>query len=226
MPTRTVEAARLAEYPFFARLEPATRERVAPLLVSREYAKRQIVYFPDETCDYVYWVIRGRVRVVRSGPEGREVNVALVGPGELFGESALEESYRRGEYAETVEIATLMLMRVEEFRKLCRLFPDLAFAVASETGRKLRRAWDSLAEVSFWPVRRRLAAALERHMDPREQVVRLTHLDLGRLVMAARETVSAHLLRLEQAGILELSHRSVHVLDPERLHRLVTGEEP
>jgi len=226
MPARIVDISRLGEHPFFARLEPATRERIGTLLVYREYTIRQIVYFPDEASDYVYWVTRGRVRVVRSGPGGREVNVALISPGEMFGESALEEAYRRGEFAETVEPSVLLLMRAEDLRKLCRLYPDLTLAVAGETARKLRRAWDSLAEITFWPVRRRLAVALERYMDPRQRVVRLTHLDLGRLIMAARETVTAHLLQFERMGMLELAHRRIRVRDPEQLHRLAEGEEP
>ena len=225
MPARIVDTSRLGEHPFFARLEPATRERIGTLLVYREYTSRQIVYFPDDTSGYVYWVTQGRVRIVRSGPAGREVNLALVSSGQMFGESALQHAYRRGEFAETVEPSVLLLMRAEDLRILCRLYPDLTLAVAGETMRKLRCAWDSLAEMAIWPVQRRLAAALERYMDPDQQVIRLTHLDLSRLILAARETVTVHLLQFERSGILELAHRKIRVRDPEHLHRLAAGEE-
>lgn len=226
MSAQIVDTTRLGEHPFFSRLEPVTRDRMGTLLMPREYTSRQMIYFPGETSDYVYWVTRGRIRVGRSGPEGREVNLALISPGEMFGESALEDPYRRGEFAETIEPSRLLLMRAEDLRILCRLYPDLTLAVADESARKLSRAWDRLAEMAFWPVRRRLAAALERYMDPDQWVVRLSHLDLGRLIMAARETVTSHLLQFERAGILELAHRKIRVRHPEQLHRLAAGEEP
>ncbi len=226
MPAKSSAVTRLEEHPFFNRLEAVTRDRIAPLLQAREFARRQIVYFPNEACDYVYWVVRGRVRVVRMGPENREINVDIVTAGGMFGESALEEAWQAGEFAETVEPSVLFMMRSADFRKVCRAYPDMAVAVAAEILEKLQRAWSAMAETAFWSVKRRLAAALERFMDSGNQMVSMTHLDLARTVVAARETVTAHLRELEQDGILKLEHRRIWIQDPERLHRIAAGAQP
>lgn len=226
MPAKNSAVTRLEEHPFFNRLEAVTRDRIAPLLQAREFARRQIVYFPNEACDYVYWVVRGRVRVVRLGPENREINVDIVMAGGMFGESALEESWKMEEFAETVEPAVLLMMRAADFRKVCRTYPDIAVAVAAEMLEKLQRAWSAMAETAFWSVKRRLAAALARFMDPGNRMVSMTHLDLARTVVAARETVTAHLRELEQDGILKLEHRRIWIQDPDRLRRIAAGTQP
>lgn len=79
----------LTRYPLFALLPPAT-------LQTRAAAGREYVYPTGETIfqegtpgDWIYLLLEGRVRVVRTTSSGREVSLATLTAGEVFGEYAL-----------------------------------------------------------------------------------------------------------------------------------------
>ncbi len=218
------QTAPLGEEPFFTGISRETIERLNALAYHRSYEPRQIIYFPDDACDYVYWVRSGRVKVMRTSESGREITYRHLFPGDMFGEEGLVQSLRRNHYAEAVEPTLLTLLRQEDFGRIVREELDLAYAMACHLCRRAIEVETTFAEYVFVDVRTRVASRLWqlywREQTTEDTPLLITHQEIASLAGAARETVTVALHALREAGIIALSNAQVHVLKPDELQRL------
>jgi CRP-like cAMP-binding protein len=210
--------------PFFNRLSERVLERVERLVYHREYEARQIVFFPDDPCDYVYWIREGRVRVSRVPGDGRELTFRHLLPGDVMGEECLTGRQTRYDYAEAMLPSVLCLMRAEDFRRMAMEEAEFSSLVALKLCERVIETERVLAETVFNSVRGRIAAGLlrlynreGRHNDGHLQI---THQEMANLVGSTRETTTLVLHGLRKEGIVTLSNRRLTVLDPGALEHL------
>ncbi|MEE9574258.1 MAG: cyclic nucleotide-binding domain-containing protein, partial [Candidatus Neomarinimicrobiota bacterium] len=55
----------------------------------KKSSKREIIYFPEERSDTIYMLKEGKVKISRVSEDGKKMTLQLIGPGEIFGESAI-----------------------------------------------------------------------------------------------------------------------------------------
>ncbi len=70
-------------------LEPLSREEIKELSIrvpDTHYQRGQILYTPQEKSEALFMLKKGRVRIYRVGPDGREFTLTVVGSGTVFGE--------------------------------------------------------------------------------------------------------------------------------------------
>jgi len=211
----------LRELPFFAALSQECFSHIESFIYHRDYEKRQIIYFPDDACDYVYWLRSGRVRVMRMADDEREFSFRHVRAGDMLGEDCLGGRSRRENYAEALENTTLSMMRSDDFHRLIRENAEFAYGVIQQLSRRTMDTEQQLADSVFLPVRSRIAAALMRIYASdgakAEGQLRLTHQELANLAGTTRETTTAVLHALRDAGLIAIANRRVTVLDPAGL---------
>ncbi|MBT2370909.1 Crp/Fnr family transcriptional regulator [Pseudomonas fluorescens] len=68
---------------------------VATHMVERTLADRELLYFKDDTLEFIAVVVEGRVYSVMQGPDGREQIIGNAGAGQVVGESALISGHGR-----------------------------------------------------------------------------------------------------------------------------------
>lgn len=59
-------------------------------------SKHQVLYFPTDDADTLYMLKKGQVKISRISPEGKEIILAILGPGEIFGELAITGQSENG----------------------------------------------------------------------------------------------------------------------------------
>ncbi len=211
----------LHEEPFFRDMSAHVLARVEEFVYHREFEPRQIVYFPDDPCDWVYWVCEGRVKVTRISDDGRELTFRHVHAGDMLGEECLVGPPKREAYAEAMEPTILCLMRVDDFRRLTREEGAVSLALAKHLCHRVVEAENVLAETVFKSVRGRVASGLLRlyRRSPREEngTLKVTHQEIASLIGSTRETTTAVLHGLRKEGILQIANRRLTVLDPVAL---------
>ena len=136
----------LKRCPLFERLSPSECRRLETRSRIRSYRKGEVVYFPNEPGEHVLLLTRGRVKIVSRLPDGRESILALIEPGELFGELALFDASPRNEQAETVNDCQVVAIPRKDILDVVDRRPEFAlsilkFATASPTRRPI--AWCS-----------------------------------------------------------------------------------
>jgi CRP/FNR family transcriptional regulator, cyclic AMP receptor protein len=209
-------ALSLDEEPFFAGMSGDLRARVQSFVYHRRYDTRQVVFFPNDDCAYVYWVREGRVKITRVSREHRELTFRHFFSGDIFGEECMDESIRRNDYAEALSPAVLCLMRAGDFRRFMREDAEFCFAVTARMNRRMKELEQVFAENVFNSVISRAAAMilrLYRLQGSKEDEVPLTHQELANLIGATRETTTAMLHQLRGAGAIQIANRRLTIAD-------------
>ena len=227
MPTPKRVVLPLDEEPFFKAMSRPVLAKVEAFVYHRRYDTRQVVYFPDDSCDYVYWVRDGRIRVTRVSGDGRELTFRHLGQGDMLGDECMADRPKRNDYAEALEESTLCLMRTDDFRRAAREEAELAYAVAVRLSQRVLELEQILAETVFCTVKSRVSFALlrlsKREGHRRTTSLNITHQEVANLVGATRETVTGVLHNLRENGVIELANRRMKVLDLAALQQTAGG---
>ena len=189
--------------------------------------------------DRLYVVTEGKIKLGRTAADGRENLLAILGPGEMFGELSLFDPGPRTATATAVTDATLFGLGHDDLQPWLTgaargRRPQLLAALAQ----RLRRTNEAMADLVFSDVPGRVAKALldlaRRFGVQSEDGLHVTHdltqEELAQLVGASRETVNKALADFASRGFLRLEARAVVILDIERLSRrapdLASPREP
>jgi ATP-binding cassette subfamily B protein len=120
-----VETSRLRAIPFFEHLDEALLSALAERFVRERCVEGQTIFEEGDPGDKLYFVDRGEVEVLISGPAGEERRVALLRDGDYFGEIALLDDVPRTATIRTRLPSTLLVLDRERFLDLLRSAPDL-----------------------------------------------------------------------------------------------------
>ena len=211
--------------PLFAQLSEGQLARLAALAIPRRYRKDQVIFHEGDPGTALYVIVKGRVRIARSSPDGKERTIILLGPGDFFGELALLDGGARSADAVVHEAAELLLVPREEFLAFLLEQPLAAMSLLVALSRRLRRTSQLVHDAAFFDVRGRLARILlelaqaESQTEGRDGLVCpvLTQGELATMVGVTRESINKWLRFHERRGTLARRGRRLVVLDPRRL---------
>lgn len=195
--------------------ERATHEAVAnhEHLFTQVYcAKRAFVFEQGDSGRLVYVVKSGRVKVGRMQDDGKEIMIAILGPGDLFGEEVLFSEAMRSTFASCLEHSLLYAARANDLYGLLMRQPVVAINVAKYLRKQRDDAMSFVEGLVYLHVPARLLKlfeklALEFGVESKGGTlidVRLTQNDIASLIGSARETVSIGMTGLARDGRIEL----------------------
>lgn len=172
------------------------------------YPKKSLVFDQGDPARVVYLVKRGKVRLTRATADGKEVTVAILGAGDIFGEETLFDDVPRTTHAVCLEECLLCTANADDLFALLAGNPTLAMNVAKVINDKLVDASATMEDLAYAKIADRLMhlfarLAVEHGVETPEGVlidVRLTHADIASLIGSTRETVSLEMSHLVKAG--------------------------
>ena len=209
-------------------LPPALAERLEPhARLVKLRAGQMIIGHQDHTSD-VFIVLEGTLRVELVSLGGREVILADLGPGELFGEySAIDEQPRSASVSATGGCA-LACVPGHAFRAAALASPDTAEWLARLLVQRIRLLTERNFELNALAVRSRLHCELLRLCidagiaDNRAEIAPApTHAQFAARIGTHREAVTRELLYLHKTGVLEQKGRALTVSDVAQLTEIV-----
>lgn len=217
----------LRRAPLFASLDDQAFAALTEELTEVELSRGSSLFHEGDPGDQLYFIVSGKIKLGRTAPDGRESLVAIMGPGELFGEMALFDPSPRSTSATAVSETRLAGLKHENLKKVIERSPDVSAQLLQALARRLRRTNESLADLVFSDVPGRVAKALldlaDRFGRPATDGIlvahELTQEELAQLVGASRETVNKALADFASRGWLRLEPRSVVIMDVERMKR-------
>lgn len=205
-------AARLGGFPFFDGVGAAELEELAALALCHEYPKNNILSYRGDPAGPVHLVVSGRVKILLSNDEGREVIVSLLGPGGIFGlTSALDGEGQPGT-AMTIERSTIARFNGDAFLRWTAGSAGAQTALVRELTRRIRELHARIGAHVLMSARDRLLdtlleiAGTEGAAEPGNECVtftRPTHRELANRIGSSREVVSRLLAELRDSDVLE-----------------------
>ena len=133
----TIETLR--QVPLFESLDDETAKSVATLLEIRDYEAHKIIFRAGDAGDAMYLIVQGRIRISIKAPEGPEVTLAELGPGEFFGEMALLDGKPRSANATALEESRLAVLSREHFLSSINNNPRIAVEMLTAISKRVRQ---------------------------------------------------------------------------------------
>jgi CRP/FNR family cyclic AMP-dependent transcriptional regulator len=198
---------------------------------SRRFAHGQALVHQGAASDCLFLVKSGAVRLAAVLPTGREVVVGVLGPGDVFGESALlgDPSPVEARAAGSLEVEALPVAALQAvLERSPATATELLRMLASRLHRTAGALEEALAQDVPTRLCRRLCELAARHGVHDAHGVRLplpiTQEDLGRMIGASRETVNRTLAALMARGLVRNEGRRYVIPDVEALSRAADQE--
>ena len=119
----------LAKIDLFAGLKPQAIELIAKVATEESHALGTKIFQHDDAGDKLYLILEGKVRISRDVPGMGEEALAVLGPGQMFGEMALLDEAPRSADARVHERCLLLAIPKDGFDDLLFLHKDLAYEV-------------------------------------------------------------------------------------------------
>lgn len=217
----------LTQAAIFQGLEPSAVTALTRQLRSVSFPAGHTVFVEGEAGDRLYIIAKGKVKVGCKTADGRENLLALMGPGDMFGELALFDPGPRTSTVTTLTEVRAVTMDGEALRTWMANRPEIAERLLRVLARRLRRTNDNLSDLIFTDVPGRVAKQLlylsQRFGSRDGEALRVDHelsqAELAQLVGASRETVNKTLSDFAQRGWIRLQGKTVLIDDAASLAR-------
>ena len=169
----------LKKAPLFAGLEDEAATALSSAMGKLHLNKGDVLFHEGDSEDRLYIVVSGKIKLGRTGSAGRENLLAVLGPGQMFGELSVFDPGPRSTTATAVTACELRTLEHDELIPWLTDRPEVAQGLLGQLAARLRRANDVVADLVFSDVPGRVAKQLlelaQRFGDKRDDGMHVHH---------------------------------------------------
>ena len=206
-------------FSLFAELDDAELASVAAVAKPRRFARDEVVIREDERGDVFCLIKQGRVKISMTSPEGKEIILSTLGPGEFFGEMSLLDDEPRSASVIATEKLEVLTIWQSDFLELLRENFGITRRLLAEMSKRLRDASSRIESLATMDVYGRLARYLlelaasqgREAPDGYVAVTRPTHQAIANTIGTSRETVSRLIHELMEQGLLLSEGKTIYL---------------
>ncbi len=221
----------IASLPAFAGLAPEQLDDILGDAQSVRYAKGVDVFQQDGEAQSFFILLHGHLRVSRLTPDGQQVVVRYVAPGEIFGVAMALGRSTYPATASAVVDSVALVWPSTAWPRLSARYPALVANTLQTVGSRLQDAHTRVVEMSTEQVERRIAHALLRLAQQSGRKVEagiqidfpISRQDVAEMTGATLHTVSRVLSAWEERGLVEGGRQKITLRDAHRIFMLAEG---
>lgn len=214
--------------PFFRPMAPGEIDEILAFATERRFTRGATLYAKGDPGSSMMAVLAGRLRITSATPEGKEVTLNTIGPGEIVGEIALLDGKPRSADVVAAEDTTVLVIERADFLPFLLRHPALVEATLAVLCERLRSTSLALEEIALFDLTARLARLITKLATDYGRPVpeglriemKLSQSDIAALVASSRESVNKQLAQWRGAGLIETDAGRITVLRPEALRSL------
>ena len=233
MTTDTGQSDLLRRVPLFQDMTPALLGELARRLRPVRFRAGTAIFHAADEGAMLYIVIEGAVKISIPSTDGREVLLAILRTGDVFGEMSLLDDEPRSASAATLDDVEMVSLSRNDFQEVLNRHPDACRAIVTVLVHRLRTTNQSIQDAYMLDVPGRLARRLlilaEEHGIPADRGteidLRVSQQDLASMIGASRVAVNKQLQAWRQKDIVEVRRQRVTILDPAALAEAFTVAE-
>ena len=212
-----MDRAILEKVPLFSGLGPEALDNLVQATARKSYPKDSTLVEENEFGETLYMILNGRVKVTNIGPDGKEVILSVLGPGEFFGEMSLLDDEPRSATVVTMEKTEMMTLRRQEFLNLLETDKEILTRLLATLSGRLRHANAQIKSLALLDVLGRIARLFldlaekqgRKLLDGSVVFRRPTHQEIASMVGTSRETVSRMIGDLSRENYIKISGKDI-----------------
>jgi CRP-like cAMP-binding protein/ActR/RegA family two-component response regulator len=190
----------------------------------RTYLSKEVIFREGDFPNYLYFLRKGKVKIIKTDHYGKELVLQLIGEGEYFGYMSILEGKDHQETAIALENVELVMIPRTDFLGLLESNRDVAVRFIRLLAGSIHEQEAKLLQLAYAPVRERSACALlELHRryvtEGEDPKIRISRDDLASMVGTATESLIRTLSDFKEDGTIAVEGRSIVILKPEVLRR-------
>ncbi|MER7277029.1 Crp/Fnr family transcriptional regulator [Dactylosporangium sp. NPDC000244] len=205
----------------FESLDPVAAEDLVAEFETVTAGRRTVLFRESEAGDSLYVLLSGKVKLSRRSSDGREGLLALIGPGQPFGEVELLDGGPRTTTATVVADARLARLSKTALYRWMAQHPEVAEQLLRVVARRIRGNRATVHDRLFSDVPGRVAGQLIQlaHQfgvaegGATRVVHDLTQTELAQFVGASRESVNKVLAQYASRGWVRLENKCIVILE-------------
>lgn len=215
----------LASVPIFSGLGERELDLLLEVTTTRRLKAKDVLFRKGDAGNQLYAVLRGRLKILAAGADGKEVMFRINGPGEVIGEIALMDSNPRSATVVAIEACELLTLHRRDLIPFLEKHPKVTIELAGILAGRLRALSEHTEDALFLTLPSRLAKTLlqlsatygQETDDGRLIDVRLPQQDLADLVGTTRESVNKQLRSWEEEGLVKLERTRITIVEQSGL---------
>lgn len=188
------------------------------------------IYFASEPSKTIYFLKKGRVKISKYLSDGSEKIIAIINPGEIFGEMSYFDEGERTDYAVTIEPVRICAINIDDFAEFVRKNPALNLRLTKLIGLKLRNFSERVEDLIFKDANQRIISFIIRYAEKNGKKIGdqifvkpfLKHQNVGELTACSRQTVNYLLTDLREKGIIDFDRNKLIVNKMDELKKLIS----
>jgi CRP-like cAMP-binding protein len=219
--------ALLSKCGLFQRLGPSERVALFTRARVRRFSAQETIFLMGSPGESMVTVLDGTIRISVPSADGREIVLAILGPGEICGEIALLDGKARTADARAATDCSVMVLERRDVLAFFTQHPDAWARLVEVLCERVRAVDQQMSEFALSPVPVRLAKALLRlatsegqEGNGRATRVHLTQRELGNVIGATRESVNKYLGAWQREGVVRIGDRLITIADRAALTNL------
>lgn len=198
--------------PFFSCLPEDAVKELRHVLIEKHFPKNKIIFFEEDTLNYMYVITSGKVKVVHQEFDGKEHILAVHKAGDFFGEMALLDGKTAPATVIAMEDTSMLIVSKKDFEEYLLKDNKALKEIISILCFRLRQAWMMNKALSMSTAEDKLRTLLKlmgMHYGIKDQkgtliTLKLTHQDIADYLALSRETVTRLLNKLLKDGDIEV----------------------
>lgn len=220
----------LENFNLFSNLDNNKMMELNRMITDKNVEPDQPIYFANEPSKTIYFLKTGRVKITKYLGDGSEKIIAIINPGEIFGEMAYLDEGQRTDYAVTLESSMICAINTNDLASFIQKNPELNLKLTKILGLKLRSFSERIEDLIFKDANQRIASFILRYAEKNGKKIGdqifvkpfLKHQNIGELTACSRQTVNYFLTDLRNKEIIDFDRSKLVINKIGELKKWIT----
>lgn len=209
----------------FCKLERAALHEVSQNKIMNTYKRGQTIFFQGNPPFGLYCISNGKIKVYKTGNDGKETILRIVGPGDVLGHRSLFSNENYNATATVIEDTQVCFIDKNFIHQAIKKEPSIALNLIEKFSREMGTAEARSASISSKSTRERLAELLLSFTQSYGSAekgrirlnIKLSREEFASMVGAAQETIIRLFTDFKDEGVLEQEGKVIFIVDKEKL---------
>jgi CRP/FNR family transcriptional regulator len=193
-----------------------------------EFRKKENVFSEGDPSDWLYGVLKGKVKITKISADGKEIILEVISPGDVFGAVAVMRGFPYPANAAAMEDTKILKVSRTNFLKILDGYPSVMYCMMQNLGDRMKGTHESLKNIALEKVSSRIASLLLKLAEksgvetPEGTVIdfKLTKQDIADMVGTTVETSIRTMSQFKKRGIVEEREGQIVIKNHEELRSL------